>query len=395
MRQRWFVLLVMLLLIAPFVAGCVAAQQGATPAAPAEAPAEAEAEMTTEAPAEAEATTEAEMTTEAEATTEAEMTAEAEATTEAEATEAPAEGEAAAIDFPTETINIMAPAAPGGGWDQTARAMQTALGQSSDQNVQVYNVPGAGGTVGLAQFINDHAGDPHQLMVGGLVMVGAIQTNQSPVTLDQVTPVASLTTEWEAIVVPANSEYENLQQLVDAFIADPTSISWGGGSAGGTDHILVGLIAKAAGVDPAQINYVAFSGGGEATAAILSEAVTAGVSGISEFRDHIDSGTMRLLAVSSDAPIEGVDAPTIPEATGLDVTLANWRGVFGAPDLSPEQQAAVVAAIEAMHDTPEWQQALEQNGWTDFFQPGDEFAAFLGNEVTRVEGVLRDIGLVQ
>lgn len=352
--KRWYVLLCMLVLVYPLLVGCVVV----TPAAPAAPAADTGAGMEEAAPA---------------------------ADT----------GEAAAMAYPTETINIMAPAAPGGGWDQTARAMATALAASTGQNAQVYNVPGAGGTVGLAQFANDAAGNPHQLMISGLVMVGAIQTNKSPVTLDQVTPIASLTTEWEAIVVPANSKYENLQQLIDDFKADPTSISWGGGSAGGTDHILVGLIAKAAEVDPNQVNYVAFSGGGEALAAILSGAVSAGVSGISEFRDQIEAGNLRLLAVSSDEAIEGLDAPTIPEATGLDVVFANWRGVFAPSGLSPEQQAAVVAAVEAMHGTAEWQQALEQNGWTDFLQTGDEFASFMQNERTRVEGVLRDIGLVE
>jgi putative tricarboxylic transport membrane protein len=288
----------------------------------------------------------------------------------------------------------MAPAAPGGGWDQTARAMQTALAATTGQNVQVYNVAGAGGTVGLAQFVNDHASDPHQLMVGGLVMVGAILTNQSPVTLDQVTPVASLTTEWEAIVVPADSQYETLEQLIDAFKADPTSISWGGGSAGGTDHILVGLIAQAAEVDPAQINYVAHSGGGEALAAILSGAVTAGVSGVSEFRDQVEAGALRWLAVSSEAPIEGLDAPTITDA-GYDVVLANWRGVFAAPQLADDQRTAVVEAVTAMHDSAEWQEALAANGWEDFFQTGDEFAAFLADEQGRVNTTLVDIGLVQ
>jgi putative tricarboxylic transport membrane protein len=301
---------------------------------------------------------------------------------------------AAAVTYPTEGINIMAPASPGGGWDQTARAIQTALAKSGGQNVQVYNVPGAGGTVGLAQFVNENKGNPHQLMVGGLVMVGAIQTNKSPVTLDQVTPVASLTSEWEAIVVPADSKYQTLEQLIEDFKADPTSISWGGGSAGGSDHILVGLMGKAAGVDPAKINYVAFSGGGEALAAILSGAVTAGVSGISEFRDQVEAGKLRWLAVSSDKAVPGIDAPTIKDS-GLDVVFANWRALFAPSDLSAEQKAAVVAAIEKMHETPEWQQALEQNGWTDFFQSGDTFASYLANERTRIEGVLKDIGLVQ
>lgn len=305
--------------------------------------------------------------------------------------EADAGGEAA---FPTEAVGIMAPAAPGGGWDQTARAMQTALAASTAQDVQVYNVPGAGGTVGLAQFVNDHAGDPHQLMVGGLVMVGAIQTNQSPVGLDRVTPVAALTAEWEGIVVPADSEIETLQQLIEVFQADPTSVSWGGGSAGGTDHILVGLLAKEAGVDPAGINYIAHSGGGEALASLLSGAVTAGVSGVSEFRDQVEAGTLRWLAVSSDAPIEGLDAPTIQDA-GIAVVLPNWRAVFAAPDLSDDQRAAVVEMLTQMHDTPEWQSALETNGWDDFFLAGDEFATFLAEEQTRIEGILADIGLTQ
>jgi putative tricarboxylic transport membrane protein len=299
-----------------------------------------------------------------------------------------------AVAFPTEAIDIMAPAAPGGGWDGTARAMQPILAKTSGQTVQVYNVAGAGGTVGLAQFVSEATGNPHELMVGGLVMVGAIQTNKSPVNLSQVTPIALLTAEAEAIAVPASSKYENLQQLIDDFKADPTALSWGGGSAGGTDHILVGLIAKEIGVDPAQINYIAHSGGGEATAAILSGAVSAGVSGVSEFIDQVEAGEMRILAVSSEERVEGVDAPTIEEA-GVDVALINWRAVFGAPDLSPEERDAVVAEIQEMHDSAEWQQALEANGWTDFFKAGDEFETFLNDEITRIEGVLKDIGLVQ
>jgi putative tricarboxylic transport membrane protein len=350
------ILVLLLVLVLALLAACTGVATPAAPdaAAPTEAPAEAEAEEATSPAAE--------------------------------------EGDGAA--YPTETINIMAPAAPGGGWDQTARAMQTALAAATGGNVQVYNVPGAGGTVGLAQFVNDAAGDPHQLMVSGLVMVGAIQTNQSPVTLEQVTPVASLTAEWEAIVVPTASEYETLEQLIEAFQADPTSISWGGGSAGGTDHILVGLIAQEAGVDPSQINYIAHSGGGEALAAILSGAVTAGVSGVSEFRDQVEAGTMRWLAVSSDAPIEGLDAPTIQDA-GIDIVLPNWRGVFAPGDLIDEQRAAVNDAIRAMHETSEWQEALATNGWEDFFQVGDEFATFMDEEVTRIEGILADIGLTQ
>ena len=211
-------------------------------------------------------------------------------------------------------------------------------------------------------------------------------------TLDDVTPIASLTSEQEAIVVSADSEYETLEQLVDDWKADPTSISWGGGSAGGTDHILVGLIAQAAGVDPSGINYVAHAGGGEAVNAILSGAVTAGVSGVSEFTDQVEAGEMRWLAVSGEAAPEGIDSPTLSDA-GYDVVLENWRGVMGAPDLSDADREAVVGLVTEMHDSEAWQAALADNGWTDFFQAGDEFEAFLSEEKTRVEGVLAEIGL--
>ena len=301
---------------------------------------------------------------------------------------------AATAGYPAEDLQIMAPADPGGGWDSTARAMQPVLEEVGGVGAEVYNVGGAGGTIGLAQFAEENSGDPYQLMVMGLVMVGGILTNEAQVTLDDVTPIASLTAEQEAIVVAADSEYESLEQLVDAWIADPTSISWGGGSAGGTDHILVGLLAQTAGVDPSDINYVAHAGGGEAVNAILSKAVTAGVSGVSEFTDQVEAGEMRWLAVSGDSAPDGIDSPTISDA-GYDVVLENWRGVVAAPDLSDADREAVVGLITEMHDSDAWQEALATNGWSDFFQAGDEFDAFLAEEKTRVEGVLTEIGLIE
>jgi putative tricarboxylic transport membrane protein len=297
-------------------------------------------------------------------------------------------------DYPEGDVELMAPADPGGGWDQTARAMQSALTESGvvEENVEVYNVGGAGGTIGLAQFVSDKAGDPNQLMVMGLVMVGAIQTNDSPVDLSQTTPIASLLTEWEAIVVPADSEYQTLEQLVEAFRADPGSISWAGGSAGSTDQILIGLLAQEVGVDPAEVNYIAHSGGGEANSAILSGGVSAGVSGLAEVRDQVEAGQMRLLAVSSDERIEEADAPTIVES-GYDLVVPNWRGVMAPPDISDEDREAVVSMIEEMHDTPEWQETLETNGWTDFFQTGEEYETFLDEENQRVRDVLGEMEL--
>jgi putative tricarboxylic transport membrane protein len=311
--------------------------------------------------------------------------------------------------FTDTPIEIMAPAAPGGGWDTTAREMQRVMQEEGiAPTVEVYNVEGAGGTVGIAQLVNDEAGNDHQLMMMGLVMIGAIATNASPVTLEQTTPISSLTAEFEVIVVPADSQYQTLGDLIAAFKADPTAISWGGGSAGGTDHILVGLIGQAAGVDPTQINYVPFSGGGEALAAILGGQVTAGVSGIGEWMDQIESGELRALAVSGAAgaaaggatPVANTSgasdaaiAPTLQEQ-GINVELANWRGVVAPPKISDEGRDCLIALVEQTVASEGWAQTREKYGWQDFVKSGDEFGAFLDSERERVTGILTELGLI-
>lgn len=289
--------------------------------------------------------------------------------------------------------SIMAPAAPGGGWDQTARTMQTVLQEEGiSGNVQVVNVPGAGGTIGLAQFVNQAKGNPESLIVGGYVMVGAILTNASPVDLTMITPIARLTGESEAIVVPASSPLQSMDDLVAALKADPGAVSWGGGSAGGTDHILAGLVAKAVGVDPTQVNYIAFSGGGEALAAILGGQVTVGVSGFGEFASQVEAGALRVLAVSGEERLPGVDAPTLAEA-GVDVTLENWRMVAAAPGLTPEQEAAITADIEKMVQSEAWKKALADRGWIDRYSDGDTFRQQLAADIEATQAILQDIGL--
>lgn len=290
---------------------------------------------------------------------------------------------------------IIAPANPGGGWDQTARSLQTVLQQEGiSGKVQVQNVPGAGGTIGLAQFASQQKGKGDALIVGGYVMVGAILTNKSPVNLKDVTPIARLTGEYEAIVVPSSSPFQTMGDLVEALKKDPGAVSWGGGSAGGTDHITAGLIAKAAGVDPKKINYIAYSGGGEALASILGSQVSAGISGYSEFELQIQSGALRLLAVSSDERIEGLDAPTLKES-GLDVVVQNWRMLAAAPDISAEQKAAINADIEKLVQSEAWQDTLKTKGWADTYLAGDAFDTQLDKDIQSTEVILKDIGLVQ
>ena len=229
-----------------------------------------------------------------------------------------------------EQLRIIAPAAPGGGWDQTARAMQQALSATGIVTTPIVeNIPGAAGTIGLARFIGAERGNGDVLLVSGLIMLGGIVTYDSPVTLADAVPIARLTGEYEALAVPAASPFRTLDDLLAAFKADPESISWGGGSVGGSDQILAGLIAAAVGVEPRRVNYIGFSGGGEALSAVLGGQVSVGINGLAEFAAQIDAGALRVLAVSSAERLPGIDAPTLRER-GVDVEFENWRSVVGA-----------------------------------------------------------------
>jgi putative tricarboxylic transport membrane protein len=299
----------------------------------------------------------------------------------------------AAAATPLSSLQIIAPAAPGGGWDSTSRAAQGVLEQEGlVKSAEVSNVAGAGGTIGLAKLAG-MKGEGGTLMTMGLVMVGAIETNKSKATLDDVTPIARLTSEQEAVVVPANSPFKTMDDFVAAWKKDPGKLAIAGGSAGGTDQILAGLLAQAAGIDPKKVNYIAFSGGGEALAAILGGKVAAGISGVSEFADQVATGKMRALAVSGAERVEGFDAPTAQEA-GLDVELENWRGFVAPAGISDADKEALTAAVEKMHASQAWKDQLAKNGWDDAYQPADEFAAYLAEEKSRISAVLADLGLV-
>ena len=292
---------------------------------------------------------------------------------------------------------IMAPAAPGGGWDQTARTMQTVLqDEGISGNVQVTNVPGAGGTIGLAQFVNQAKGDPEQLIVGGYVMVGAILTNDSPVDLTMVTPIARLTGEYEAIVVPAASDDPDAWTTSSRQLkADPGAVSWAGGSAGGADHITAGLIAKAVGVDPTKVNYIAFSGGGEALAAILGGQVTVGISGYGEFASQVEAGELRAARGLRRGAARGRRRA---DAEGGRRRRGRWRtGAWSPPrpDLTDEQKAAITADIEKMATSEAWKKALADRGWIDRYLAGDAFQAQLAADIEATSAILKDIGLAQ
>ena len=292
-------------------------------------------------------------------------------------------------------MKMMLPANPGGGWDTTGRALGKALQDAGVASSVTYeNKGGAAGAIGLAQFINGSKGDPHALMVMGAVMVGGIITGKPPVNLGQATPIARLTSEYNVFVLPANSPFKSMAEVVAQLKKDPGSVKWGGGSRGATEHIAAAMIAREVGVDPAKINYVAFRGGGEATAAILGGNVTIGGSGYSEFAEYINAGKMRAIGVTSPKRLK--DLPNVPtlKEQGINVEIGNWRGVYGAPGINAEQRKALIAMVDKAVMSKAWAEALEKNGWTPAWLAGEEFGNFVDSEFASLRATMVKSGMV-
>ena len=291
-------------------------------------------------------------------------------------------------------IKMMLPANPGGGWDTTGRALGKALTDSGAASTVTFdNKGGAAGAIGLAQFVNGSKGDPNAMMVMGAVMLGGIITGKPPVNLSQATPLARLTSEYNVFVLPANSPFKNMADVVAQLKKDPGSVKWGGGSRGSTEHVAAAMLAREAGVDPAKINYVAFRGGGEATAAILGGNVTVGGSGLSEFSEYINTGKMKAIAVTSATRLKGSDIPTMKEQ-GFNVEIGNWRGVYGAPGITPAQRKDLIDMIVKATKSATWQEALKKNDWTPALLTGAEFEKFVDDEFASLRATMVKSGMI-
>ena len=291
-------------------------------------------------------------------------------------------------------LKMMIPANPGGGWDSTGRALGAALQEAGVASAVTFeNKGGAAGAIGLAQFFNASKGDGNALMVMGAVMLGGIIRNKPPVSVSQVTPIARLTTEYNVFVLPAESPFKSMADVVAQFKKDPGSVKWGGGSAGSTEHVAIAMLARDVGVDPTRINYVPFRGGGEATAAILGGNVSVGGSGYSEFQTYIDSGKMKAIGVTSDVRQAGIPVPTMKEL-GYNVVLGNWRGVYGAAGISAADKKALADMVVKATRTKSWADALEKNKWTSALLAGPAFEEFVDNEFASLRATMVKAGMV-
>ena len=294
---------------------------------------------------------------------------------------------------PLSDLRIMVPNSPGGGYDITARTAAKVMEDSDiTSGTEVFNLEGAGGTVGLARTVNEK-GNGDLAMLMGLGVVGASYTNKSKATLTQTTPIVRLIEEYGAVMVPKDSPFKTIDDLVKAWKADPRSLSVGGGSSpGGPDHLLPMQLAQAVGVDPKKVRFVSYDGGGDLLPALLGDKIDFATSGAGEFKDQIANGDIRVLATSGDERIDGIDAPTLKEA-GIDLVFTNWRGVVAPPGISDAQRERLIDAFQKMHDTQEWKDALKANSWADAFATGDDFGAFIKEQDKRFADTLGELGL--
>lgn len=290
---------------------------------------------------------------------------------------------------------VMAPGGAGGGYDSAARVPLQVMQETGifTDGAQVTNKGGAGGTIGLAEFIRTAKGNDNAIMSIGSILVGSIILNKSPVTLDDVVPLVRLADDTGAVAVPADSPFKTIDDVSKALAENPGATPIGGGSIGGVDHVTSALLAQAAGIDPKTINYVAYSGGAEMITALAGGQLKLAISGLSELKPYADQGRLRLIAVTSEERLPGVDVPTLKES-GMDVVIGNWRGIVGAPGMSDDGQQMWLDRFDKMHETPEWKSALENHQWTDAYLTGDDFKAFLLEEQVRQKEVLESVGLI-
>jgi putative tricarboxylic transport membrane protein len=295
-------------------------------------------------------------------------------------------------------ILMIIPNAAGGGYDQTGREAVKIM-EANDitgGDITVDNIEGAGGTNAFTDMIGD-TGDEHTLITVGLGVVGSLYSNGNELRLTDATPLAQLISEPEGVLVPGDSPFQTIDDLVQAWTEDPSGLAVGGGSSsGGPDHLFPMQLADTLGIDPREVNYVVYDGGGPLKSALLGEKIDVGFSGLAEFTSDIESGELRVLAVSGDErqPQPALqDVPTLTES-GIDLVFLNWRGILAPPDISDERRDELIGYLQEMHDTDAWAEQLELYGWTDDFKTGDDFEAFLEEQDERVSTTLEDLGLL-
>lgn len=276
-----------------------------------------------------------------------------------------------ATPTPLSAMRIYIPGGEGGGWDQTGRALGAAI-QSAGLATQVSyeNKGGKGGTLGLADFVARYNNDPQALLIGGMVMLGAIAMGKPAITLSQVNPIARLTNDFMVLVTKAGATADTLPKLTDLMRSDLGSVGFTGGSAGGVDHMLAGMIARQLRLDASQLKYLPTSSGEEALTLIKKGTAQVAISSYSEFQAAIESKAVTPLAMSSRKAMFGV--PSLEEQ-GIRTDLGNWRAVFGPAGISNQQKENLRRIVIAATQSPSWAQSLKERKWFSSLVHGKDF----------------------
>lgn len=295
-------------------------------------------------------------------------------------------------------LSMLIPNSPGGGYDQTGRAAVDVMEERdiTGGTFDVTNIIGAGGSVAMTELMNEQ-GDEHVMMTVGLGVVGSLYSFANEFKISDATPLAQLIEEYEGVLVPADSPFKTIGDLVERWKADPRSVVVGGGSSpGGPDHLFPMQLADAIGIDPREVRYIAYDGGGPLTSALLGNKIQVGFSGLGEFEGQIKSGDLRVLAVSGNERLSSPALKEVPTLTESDVELVfvNWRGVLAPPGIPAKRRSELIGYLQKMHDSPEWQKALKTNGWIDTFRTGEDFDEFLVAQDRRVASTLTKLGLL-
>jgi putative tricarboxylic transport membrane protein len=304
----------------------------------------------------------------------------------------------AAAAYPARPLEIVAPANPGGGWDALARTINRALEVEKlyPQPMAVLNKPGGGGAVGLA-YVFQKRGDDYELVVYSPPLIINTLNKTFTQNYKELTPLAKLITDDQIFIVRADSPYKTFADLLAALKKAPGQVKFAGGSSPGSmDHLAFVKVAKTAGVNPKDLVYVAFSGGGEALTALLGGNVAFVSTGVGEVLGQLQAGTVRALGITSaerrGGPLK--DIPTM-KALGINATYEVWRGVFGAPGMSKEAQGWWGKTLKTMAGTKTWKQSLEKLQWVDAYAPAEEFARFLADEEKSYRDLMTDLGFAK
>lgn len=283
-------------------------------------------------------------------------------------------------------LRMVIPANAGGGWDQTGRAIGAALVANGNVDAIDYeNVGGKGGVLGLEHYVKNYDGDANAMLMGGMVMVGAVALHKPAVNLSHVSPLARLTSDYMVLAVRDDSPIRNAKDLMERMQKDLPSVVVAGASAGSVDHMFIGRLVRAAPAQPADLKYLPFAGGAQVIEAVVSGKAQVAISGYSELKDMLGPGKLRAIGVSSRRALYGI--PAVREQ-GFDADMGNWRGVFTGQQVSAQRQAQMVSAVKAAVAHPSWQAALQQNRWQSSLLTGTDLNTFLDTERTVAEAMV-------